>query len=244
MPPIDWNALKGRSVIVTGGASGLGEGTVKKFAEHGAYVTIADVQEERGKELAARLSAEGKHVSFVECDTSDWASSVGAFKHAVNFAPSKTLDVALLFAGMSGAPRSLVDLVNEHPEPTLEGEPTPQSLPKALDVNLNGVYLNTWLALHYFRLRSATGSNRKKSLVIVSSLAGYVGARLPGLTAANNDPDGPAVRYCLLGLEARCSRIVQKHSLRSAQGQRASEQHCSRLYLDTIDNGQSRHQLA
>lgn len=206
--PIDWSALNGRSVIVTGGASGLGQGTVEKFAEHGAYVTIADVQEERGKELASRLSAEGKHVAFVKCDTSDWASSVAAFKHAVNFAPSKTLDVALLFAGMSGVAQNLVDAVKEHPEPTLDGEPKPQSLPKALDVNLNGVYLNTWLALHYFRLPSATGSNWKKSLVIVSSLAGYVGARLPGVTAADNESDGPGVHYCLSGLKARRSGNV------------------------------------
>lgn len=173
--PVDWAALSGRSVIVTGGASGLGEGTVEKFAEHGAYVTIADVAEECGRELAARLSAEGKHVGFAKCDTTDWASSVAAFKQAVNFAPSKTLDVAVLFAGMSGLCRNLVDVVKEHPEPTLDGDPSPQSIPRAIEVNLNGVYLSTWLALHYFRLPSAEGLDCKKSLVMVSSLAGYVG---------------------------------------------------------------------
>ena len=207
-PPVDWNALNGRSVIITGGASGLGEGTVKKFAEHGAYVTIADVAEERGRGLAAGLSAEGKHVAFVKCDTSDWASSAAAFKYAVNFAPSKTLDVAILFAGMSGICNSLVDAVKEHPEPTLDGDPSAQSPPRAIEVNLNGVWLNTLLALHYFRLPSAQGLNHKKSLVLVSSLAGYVSVCRQIPDAANNDADGPSLCFCLLGLKTRCSRTV------------------------------------
>src|SRR5690606_12572312 len=60
--------LSGKSAIVTGGASGIGEQTVRKLAELGARVTIADVDEEKGASLAAELSGAGKDILFVRTD--------------------------------------------------------------------------------------------------------------------------------------------------------------------------------
>jgi NAD(P)-dependent dehydrogenase (short-subunit alcohol dehydrogenase family) len=51
--------------LVSGGASGLGEATVRRLHEHGAVVTIADVNEERGAALADEL---GEDASFVKAD--------------------------------------------------------------------------------------------------------------------------------------------------------------------------------
>jgi len=48
--------LKGKRAIVTGGASGFGEGIVRKFAEQGASVLIADLNGEAGQALAEQLS--------------------------------------------------------------------------------------------------------------------------------------------------------------------------------------------
>ena len=42
---IDYSVLKDRSIIVTGGASGLGEAIVTRLAPYGAHITIADMQE-------------------------------------------------------------------------------------------------------------------------------------------------------------------------------------------------------
>jgi NAD(P)-dependent dehydrogenase (short-subunit alcohol dehydrogenase family) len=57
--------MDGKVAVVTGGASGIGEATVRLFAEEGARVVIADMQKERGEELAAEL---GNAATFVEVE--------------------------------------------------------------------------------------------------------------------------------------------------------------------------------
>jgi 5'-hydroxyaverantin dehydrogenase len=168
---IDYASLKDRSVIITGGASGLGEATTIKFAQYGAYVTIADLAVDMGTKLASKLSSEGHKVSFVECNTTDWQSSVNAFKHAIKFSPAGTLDIAILFAGTDGARKGLVDEVLQGPEPSLNDSPI-EPKHNAIGVNLVGEYLSTSLALHYFRLPG--GCSQKKSLILVSSMTGYI----------------------------------------------------------------------
>lgn len=180
MSTIDWDLLKDRSVLITGGASGLGEATTRKFHSHGAYVTIADLQDDAGEKLTAEL---GERTTFVHCDTTDWESSAAAFKHAAHFAPSKTIDVVIPFAGLDGERRGLVDLVLDQPVPSLDSDPTPtRPAHKAIDVNLIGEYITTYLALHYFRLPPAANNNNgpsqqqphTKSLILISSLTAYM----------------------------------------------------------------------
>ncbi|XP_031104672.1 (-)-isopiperitenol/(-)-carveol dehydrogenase, mitochondrial-like [Ipomoea triloba] len=60
--------LAGKVAIITGGASGLGEATARLFAEQGATVVIADVQEEKGRQVAESM---GSFHHFVKCDVSD-----------------------------------------------------------------------------------------------------------------------------------------------------------------------------
>ena len=57
--------IKDKVFIVTGGASGLGEGAAQMIAAHGGKVVIADVQAEKGKAVAQALNG-----VFVSCDVS------------------------------------------------------------------------------------------------------------------------------------------------------------------------------
>ncbi len=56
---IDISKLKNKTALITGGVSGLGSGIAATFAEHGAHVTIADINEQRGNEYAKELTSKG-----------------------------------------------------------------------------------------------------------------------------------------------------------------------------------------
>jgi NAD(P)-dependent dehydrogenase (short-subunit alcohol dehydrogenase family) len=63
------NELMGKVAVVTGGASGLGEGLVRRFVAEGAKVLIGDVDSDGGKSLAADL---GDGALFLESDVADF----------------------------------------------------------------------------------------------------------------------------------------------------------------------------
>jgi NAD(P)-dependent dehydrogenase (short-subunit alcohol dehydrogenase family) len=73
--------IAGQVFIVTGGASGLGEGTARMLVAHGAQVVIADLQIDRGQALAASLGNAGAR--FVRCDVTSPEDAQAAVDLAV-----------------------------------------------------------------------------------------------------------------------------------------------------------------
>jgi NAD(P)-dependent dehydrogenase (short-subunit alcohol dehydrogenase family) len=65
--------IAGKVFIVTGGASGLGEGSVRMFVREGGKVIIADVQADKGEALAKELGA--GNAAFVRCDVTQEADA-------------------------------------------------------------------------------------------------------------------------------------------------------------------------
>lgn len=64
-------SLDGAPVVISGGASGIGEALVRNFAAQGARVGFVDIQDERGAALASELSDAGHTALFTRCDITD-----------------------------------------------------------------------------------------------------------------------------------------------------------------------------
>jgi 3-hydroxyacyl-CoA dehydrogenase / 3-hydroxy-2-methylbutyryl-CoA dehydrogenase len=87
--------IEDRTAIVVGGASGLGEATVRALHERGAKVTIADVNADKGGELAGELGLE-----FVSCDVREEGQVEAAVAAAAGNGP---LRIAVCCAGTGWA---------------------------------------------------------------------------------------------------------------------------------------------
>ncbi len=72
-------SLDGMPVVISGGASGIGEGLVREFAAQGAKVGFVDILAERGHALAAELHRAGLRVQFAATDITD----VDAYQAAI-----------------------------------------------------------------------------------------------------------------------------------------------------------------
>src|SRR3954467_1513527 len=71
--------IKGKVFIVTGGASGLGEGTARMLADAGGKVVVADMQEDKGVAVAKEIGG-----AFVKCDVSQEADGQAVVAKAVS----------------------------------------------------------------------------------------------------------------------------------------------------------------
>ncbi|RZC56066.1 hypothetical protein C5167_014916 [Papaver somniferum] len=60
--------LEGKVAIITGAASGIGEATARLFVEHGAFVVVADIQDELGDQVVSSIGKE--KASYKHCDVS------------------------------------------------------------------------------------------------------------------------------------------------------------------------------
>jgi NAD(P)-dependent dehydrogenase (short-subunit alcohol dehydrogenase family) len=77
-----YSSLRGLSVLVTGGASGIGAAVVRGFVRNGARVALIDLDRSAGEELVAEL---GSATFFIACDLTD----VAALREAVGRAQSQ-----------------------------------------------------------------------------------------------------------------------------------------------------------
>ena len=93
--------LAGKVALITGGASGIGEATVRLFCAEGASVVIADIQDDRGQRLAAEL---GARAAYVRADVSREADVQAVIGQAVTrFGRLDCLFNNAGYAGVGGA---------------------------------------------------------------------------------------------------------------------------------------------
>ncbi|KAL4944996.1 hypothetical protein BDV06DRAFT_232172 [Aspergillus oleicola] len=167
---IDLATLKGKSAFITGGASGIGFATARKWADAGAYVVIADIQQPKTQVL----DEYAQYVHYVECDVTRWESQVAALKQALAFSPTGSLDIVACFAGTNFAPGNQVDHVRAAGPPRLDVDP-PKPDTHNIEINLVGSYYTSWLGLYYLQIPGAQPEEpRDKSLLFCASIAAYM----------------------------------------------------------------------
>ena len=76
----NYPSLEGMPVVISGGATGIGEHIVREFAAQGSKVGFVDIAAEAGNELEAELRDAGHTVAFAQCDITD----VAAYQAAIH----------------------------------------------------------------------------------------------------------------------------------------------------------------
>ena len=100
--------LDGKVAVITGGASGIGLGTVELFVAEGAQVVAADIQDDKGAMLEKRFP--GK-VAYAHCDVTDEAQIEAALKTAKS--EFGGLDILFNNAGISDRMTSIAEITAE-----------------------------------------------------------------------------------------------------------------------------------
>lgn len=78
--PYDAAWVAGKTIVITGGASGFGEGFFRKWADNGANVIVGDINKVRGKVLVeeVRKKTGSKNHHFVYCDVTNWQVGISS----------------------------------------------------------------------------------------------------------------------------------------------------------------------
>lgn len=146
--------LEGRTIIVTGGASGIGAAIARGVAREGANVVIVDLDLAAGQRVADAVTAEGGAAAAVQADVTDRAAVRAAIDVAV--ARFGSLDVIFNNAGMN-SPMKYLDI-------------TEKNFELVMKVNALGVLIGTQEAAKQFLAQGGTGK-----VVNTASIAGRTG---------------------------------------------------------------------
>lgn len=144
--------LENKISIVTGGASGIGEATVRQFVKEGSKVVIADIDKEKGEKLKKELTSSGADVLFVKTNVTDESQVENLISKTVE--KHGRLDVLFNNAG----------IVNH----ALIHEMEFDEWRKAMSLNIDGAFL---IAKHSVKQMLKNGGG---NIVNTSSMNGHV----------------------------------------------------------------------
>ncbi|ULQ47647.1 SDR family NAD(P)-dependent oxidoreductase [Flagellatimonas centrodinii] len=146
--------------LVTGGASGLGEATVRRFVAAGARAVIADFNEARGQAVADEL---GEAVRFIKCDVGAAADAEAAVKAAID--AFGRIDGVINCAGI-GTPAKAVG----------KGGPLPlEQFERVIRVNLTGSFNMIRVAAAAMQEQTANDEGERGVIINTASVAAYDG---------------------------------------------------------------------
>jgi NAD(P)-dependent dehydrogenase (short-subunit alcohol dehydrogenase family) len=150
--------ISGSSAVVVGGGGGLGEATVRRLHAAGAKVVIADLADDKGKELASELGA-----SYVRTDATNTDDVQAALAEAESLAPLR------ISVDAHGGPASGGRLIGKDGSPLdLDGFKT------TIDVYLTGVF-NVMRLTAAAMARQEPVDGARGVIINTASIAAYEG---------------------------------------------------------------------
>jgi NAD(P)-dependent dehydrogenase (short-subunit alcohol dehydrogenase family) len=149
--------IAGKVFIVTGAASGLGEGTARMLAAHGAKVVVADLQAERGKAVANDIGA-----AYVKCDVTHEADGEAAVSQAVSMGKLMGL------VNCAGIAIGVKTVGKDGPHPLAQ-------FTKVIQINLIGSFNMIRLAAAAMARNEAEATGERGVLISTASVAAYDG---------------------------------------------------------------------
>ncbi len=179
--------LKDKVAIITGAASGIGRATAKLFAEHGAKVVVADIDNEGSEQTVTEIRDKGNESIFIRTDVTVNNDTQNLVEQAVE--TFGKLDILFNNAGIA-----MRLPVAELPE---------EDWHRCLDVNLNGVFLCAKAAI------PAMQKNGGGTIINMSSIYGIVGADVRAAYVASkgavtNLTRGMALDYAQDNIRVNC----------------------------------------
>jgi 3(or 17)beta-hydroxysteroid dehydrogenase len=149
------NRIANKVALISGAASGIGEATATLFANEGAKVVVADINDERGQQVVNNITQQNQQALFMHLDVTqeeEWERAL-----SLTLTHFGKLDVLVNNAGiLSFMPTSVTPLVVWH---------------RVLSVNLDGVFLGT---KHGIKAMQNNGG----SIINISSIEGIIGTAM------------------------------------------------------------------
>jgi NAD(P)-dependent dehydrogenase (short-subunit alcohol dehydrogenase family) len=153
--------LQGISALVTGGASGLGEATVRALAARGAHVVVVDLGDDKGEALAKEVGG-----VFAHADVTNVEEVTAAVEAAMELGPLRAL---VNCAGIGWATRTIGR------DGSYESAHDLEVFKKVVNINLVGTFNCIRLAATAMSRTEPLVDNERGSIVNVASLAAFDG---------------------------------------------------------------------
>lgn len=179
--------LLGKVALVTGGASGIGEGIVRLFHRHGAKVFFVDVQDELGYRLQESLGGDkDSNIFYSHCDV----TVEDDVRRAVDLTVTKfgTLDIMVNNAGISGTPSSDIRNVDV------------SEFEKVFDINVKGVFMGMKYAA------SVMIPRKQGSIISLGSVGSVIGGIGPHHYISS--------KHAVVGLTRSIAAELGQHGIR------------------------------
>lgn len=163
--------VSGQSVIVTGGASGIGRAYAEIMAAQGARVCIFDIDADGIDRTCAEIKAKGGDIWGLKIDVADRAAMAAGFDEVAH--RHGRIDTVFANAGIDPGPGFMTPLGERNPDGAIENIPDEQ-WDRGIEINLSSVYTTVKNSVRHMKPQ---GEGR---IIVTSSIASEINESIVG----------------------------------------------------------------